>query len=188
MISQDELNKINELILSNQAAIKQTIQPGVESYLKIQDMYAKKRIDAEFKQLFRSFYRVRGRINQDKLWDLLKQRRVVSIVDAMNRISNKKTVQLSFASKALHTISPDLPIYDRTVRVFFRLPNPYPRELKKRLAFQEKVYNDLKSIYAERKDNGLVRLACAFDTLFPQYKAQISEVKKIDFMIWGYGR
>ena len=188
MITQDALSQKIELILSNRAAIKQTIQSGVESYLKIQDMYAKKMINAEFKQHFRRFYRLRGEINQNNLWNLLKQRKEVSIIDAMDLISNKKTVQLSFASKALHTINPDLPIYDRTVRLFFRLPNPYPRELKKRLAFQENVYNDLKDIYAERKNNGLVKLAVAFDTLFPQYKNQISEVKKIDFMIWGYGR
>ena len=188
MPSPDELNNKIETILFCQAEIMPKIQSGVESYLKIQGMYSRKEIRVEFKKLFKKFYRVRGRIDQDKLWDLLKHRKEVSINDAMNDISDKKTVQLSFASKALHTINPDLPIYDRTVRIFFRLPNPYPRELKKRLVFQEKVYNDLKGIYAERKDNGLIKLANAFDNLFPQYKTQISEVKKIDFMIWGFGR
>ena len=191
MISQSELNRKIETVLSCQAAVKPAIRPGVESYLKIQDMYSRQAIDPDFQRLFRTFYRVRGTLNRDSLWDILKKREEISIVAAMKALvsSKRPAVHLSFASKALHTINPDLPIYDSTVRDFFGLSIPPPGlALDKRLAFREGVYNDLKGIYAGRDTNHLFRLAEAFDGLFPQYQETITEVKKIDFMIWGFGR
>lgn len=190
-ISQAQLKeKINAILATPPASIQSEIQSGVNEYLLIQKRYDEQKIDDVFQKTFVHFYRVRGKMNRNGLWTLLRNRQCVSISNAMDFIKHPKKpkVHLSFASKALHTINSKLPIYDRTVRVFFRLPLPTEKGYRKRRNHQEDVYNELKTIYDDRENNGLIDLAKAFDMIFPQHKNQIPVVKKIDFMIWGYNR
>ena len=97
---------------------------------------------------------------------------------------DRPQVHLSFASKVLHTIDNDLPICDRMVKEFFEYSAPRG-SLEEKILCACRIYDELTAMYKARRENGLLRLADVFSA---RYADDFSDVKKIDFMIWGAGR
>ena len=97
---------------------------------------------------------------------------------------DRPQVHLSFASKVLHTIDNDLPICDRMVKEFFEYSAPRG-SLEEKILCACRIYDELTAMYKARRENGLLRLADVFSA---RYADDFSDVKKIDFMIWGFGR
>ncbi|MBO4633039.1 MAG: hypothetical protein J5858_14060 [Lentisphaeria bacterium] len=110
----------------------------------------------------------------------------------INTISLNRTKQFSYSTKVLHTIWNDLPIYDSQVADF--------TGFKARTAA---TCHSIRDLYDNRDGNSLFRLIEEYDklvssstcrknirfkkrTFTSEQASDISPVKKIDFMIWGF--
>lgn len=157
--------------------IKATIKNGVETqYPEIQKLYeAGKALSVEFDKCFTGFYNVRFKstFNYKALQSIIADGKTIPFADVIARVRTNNN-QYSFASKALHTIDNNLPIIDKHILSFFH----ENRSLES--------YENIKKLYKNREANGLNKLIDVFNKMY--YDRNFSEVKKIDFIIWGYGR
>ena len=88
-------------------------------------------------------------------------------------------IEISFASKLLHTVNPDYPIWDSQVRKKLGISNS-----KKTINDAVKAYDELCTRYAlMKKDPQFKTFVVTFDSLFPKF-TWITETKKIDFYLW----
>ena len=201
---------------------RQALYEGIAKYLTIKRRYDNNEIlrqsgveKPEFQTAFNALYSLQGQVNRQNLWKLIAKRVVrepleQTFYDAVMSISNDKhgkgrsfpTVQLSFATKAFHTIRNELPIYDDIVgEQFFGLAVRENAPYEERLASAVDCYTTLCGYYEKRYENGLQNLVVEYDNLvknsdgiqyenhvFSQNEALtlVPDVKKIDFMIWGF--
>ena len=194
-INQNELTAAIDQIIAESNRIQTCIQTGVQQYLEIQRQYdSMNPLGEDFLDCFSDFYVLTPQmtnVNRANLLKLINSRTLVSIEEAIRSliVPNDPAVNFSFATKALHTIDTSRPIYDLHVGHFFRLEQERNIEnFEERIQQRVGLYNSLCAFFMDRNGNGLIRLAAAFDTIYPSIGNQISEVKKIDFMIWGFGR
>ena len=150
--------------------------------------------DIEFQQSFTYFYKVRRpKWWLDKFYAMFQSMRRMKaltfseVLNSMYKMSDGKWVDLSFASKMLHTIDPDRPIYDRFVAMNLALDTmPQSGNAKSRIAKAIDIYGDLvykmesllalDSVKAELK---------VFDEAFPECKDELSSMKKLDYLLWS---
>ena len=142
---------------------------------------------------------------KERMSRLLNYLAQLSIESGIAKTTENKTlgfVELSFASKMLATIDPRLPIWDSNVQRmlkmidtrFINLSNILDRG--KRLSRAVEIYELLIHFYREdyRKDAlAGFRDKCVdvFDEIHPEYKgakSEISDVKKVDFILWILGK
>ena len=201
---------------------RQALYEGIAKYLTIKRRYDNNEIlrqsgvgKPEFQTAFNALYSLQGQVNRQNLWKLIAKRVVrepleQAFYDAVISISNDRhrkgrtipTVQLSFPTKAFHTIRNELPIYDDIVgEQFFGLAVK-GTSYEERLASAVDCYMTLCGYYEKRYENGLQKLVAVYDKLvkqsdviqyedhvFSQSEALtlVSDVKKIDFVIWSFG-
>lgn len=185
---------------------KDKIKEGIEKYLKIKDLYPKTNfnVNSDFAKAFGAFYLVRRNEAWRKMFfDLFKEMReepdkadFETILKELNsrltklKGSVRSTVEASFASKMLHTIDNDSPIWDRKVIDFLvkkgdiERPKPYgvnPTDLMKD---RIEKFQKLKEWYKNKSN-----IQPLVDFFNQNYKTdrsdEISDVKKADFIIWG---
>ena len=88
----------------------------------------------------------------------------------------------------LHTLNPEKPILDKNVREFFAPDIDLAvkgRNEEEKIESAVSVYATLEKWYAEYLPTDEAKdVLQYFDELFPTYK-NISDVKKIDFFLWG---
>ena len=183
---------------------KDKIQNGIEKYLKIKNLYSTTdfAVDSDFAKEFDAFYRVRR--NKDwrevffKLFAEVKNKSVMQdfktiLAELHSRLSKlndavHSTIEASFVSKMLHTVNPNMPIWDSIVLSklgYAKEVQPYKMNSlseQARLDKCEEVYNNLKRWYETEEATALER---QFDMDYPEYKDKIGRTKKIDFMLWG---
>ena len=88
-------------------------------------------------------------------------------------------IEISFASKLLHTVNPDYPIWDSQINKKLGIRNS-----KKTINDAVKAYDELCTRYAlMKKDQQFKTFVFNFDSLFPKF-TWITETKKIDFYLW----
>ena len=99
---------------------------------------------------------------------------------------NKSRVEASFASKLLHTLDDNQPIWDRIVttrlmqmKEIDKLP---PRSSSDYQYCCVKRYETMKQWFASEKAKEYVD---CFNSVFPN--EPISDIKKVDFVLWGLG-
>lgn len=121
--------------------------------------------------------RTPGTVNVEQVaWDLYET--------PVNK--EKKALQFSFATKLVHMIRTDLPVYDRMVETFYFLPRSYAGPAKTKLANLLTSYQFLVTEYERVLREGL--LAGSVQTfrrhfgLPPLY----SDQKIIDTLIWKF--
>lgn len=138
--------------------------------------------DIYFKEYFK-LLNTRNFDNQNKLTDFLTR------MDGILTRQKHNSIQLSFATKALHTINNDLPIYDVHVGNFFQLKNPNDTKLsiQNRITTRQKIYNELitkfnnlLSLDETKKYLGEIRSMLNITDV-------INDTKLLDFIIWLYG-
>lgn len=188
MIAQPEMERKIADICRRADAVCEHIADGVAQYREIRAIYARHGpLDMkDFYPAFRQFYRLRGVFDAEALKAMIAARKKLAIETAIERLAcpSRPCVNISFASKVLHTIDNDLPIFDHHVGNFFGC-GVTGKGWAARLRSALRIYGGLKEMYRDREKNGLIRLAEAFSARFGD---DFSEVKKIDFMIWGAGR
>lgn len=203
-----EVNTILAHMHNDNGSQKRKLCKGIAKYLTIRSMYKDNTIDEDFLDLFYSFYglsRQEQNIDRASLQNLIqsgRNKKTIRVPDqrqyerllnnAITTISRNNTSQFSYSTKVLHTIWNDLPIYDSRVAQFtgFR-------------AKTAATCQSIRTLYDQREQNGLARLVEEYDKLVssptcrdlirfkrksftPAQASRISNVKKIDFMIWGF--
>ena len=99
----------------------------------------------------------------------------------------KGSVQFSFTTKMQNLINPDLPIYDEMVRLTCEIKVPYNKDYNKRIDRLVDKYEELIVLIEELKRNKLMQpMLMKFNDKFSEF--QISQTKKIDFILWSAGK
>ena len=107
-----------------------------------------------------------------------------ALYDSSARRDGKQTLQFSFATKLLHTLSPLLPIYDSLVARFFLFKAPprnraAPERISKLTAF----HGFLVTEYARVIDSG--QLATAIEAFRQRFDPkEHTDEKILDWLIW----
>ena len=92
-------------------------------------------------------------------------------------------VEASFASKLVHTLNNDMPIWDKFVLQNLDKKMPILQGEKKLLKAIE-IYDEIIAWYKEALLHKEVqKKILEFDAVFPQY-SWFSNTKKIDFLLW----
>jgi len=145
----------------------------------------------EFRRRFNGFYRVRRNEDfQRKYYQFLFQNKnnkitFESVLTGIKDLTGQ--IEASFSSKLLHTINPDMPIWDS--EVLKKLGISAPRYIDKdKFSKTVKCYNRIEDWYRTvlSSDEGESMIQI-FDTQVAATN-NISDTKKIDFMIWQKGR
>ena len=100
-------------------------------------------------------------------------------------IHNK--IQFSFLTKIYSIRDDSYPIYDSKVAKVFKLVRPTSRCFEDKRDKYINLYNSLLNQYEEILESKLLPYTLQeFDNQFGKYK--VSDIKKIDFIMWTYGK
>ena len=141
--------------------------------------------DTEFQRFFNGFYRMRQRpasfyASYYSYLEHNKHNRELTFEEIVAYLYQETgSIHASFSSKLLATVNPDMPIWDKFVLQNLGLRTPYHYEknrLQKTVQLYQRICDWYKSSEATEKLN-------AFNRLFPN--VDISDVKKIDFILWA---
>jgi hypothetical protein len=142
--------------------------------------------DKEFQRKFSGFYRVRRGSQWIEHYFCLMQSSKPNGIDFPNALQELHRlcgqIEASFSSKLVATLDPSKPVIDKFVLKYFgiRLPR---RHTKDRESKTIELYRDLCDKYSaltQCPTGKLIREA--FDRRYPDL--QISELKKLDFVLW----
>ena len=129
---------------------------------------------------YKGFYRVfqQSKVNRDNLTYGM-------ILDELHSVTGR--VETSFASKILATLNANKPIWDS--RVLKCLHDELSgRSDEEKLNSAKALYSRIEKLYGEyMKTEEAEKNVAFFDDFFPDY-TWISNVKKIDYMMWGLGK
>ena len=169
----------------------------LKKYMIIMDSVSKEDFKAtkEFRKIYNGFYRVAFKSSEwyDKYYQLMEeqkkeQRTIGEILSELTVV--KSTVEVSFASKLIATINPDMPIWDQYVLRNLGLENEwtkYSTEFKEeRIKKAVDIYDRIQSFYSDFQlsDEGK-KCICVIDAALPQYADKITTTKKIDYILWS---
>lgn len=144
--------------------------------------------DSGFQRAFNAFYRIRRNAEWRKCYyDLFEQAKEkhYGFADVI-RVLFEKTgnVESSFSSKMIATIDPDKPIWDQYVirNLGLELKGKTSQE---RVENANEVYESIEQWFAAylKTEEARVNIAI-FDRMLPSY-TWLSDVKKIDFLLWS---
>ncbi len=149
----------------------------------------------DFRKLFNGFYRVRQKSSvwYDKYYKLMEEQKINrrNIVQILKELySVKKSIEVSFASKLIATINPDMPIWDQYVLKNLELDIEWEKYSKKsyleRVTKAGEIYQLITDKYDEIKNSEEgQRCLLKFDEVLPQYANIITDTKKIDYLLWS---
>jgi|SRR3989344_4480485 len=147
--------------------------------------------DNIFRFVYRSFYGLdNAGLSEEckqEYFGLFKKREtsLQKILEALYHFKTRKgfnTYQFSFATKLIHTIDNNAPIYDSKVHKLFKFP---PR--KKEIKWCINTYNLLKEKYASLLQDNQVQQR--IKELKEKYSTQdLSDTKMLDFILWTIGK
>lgn len=170
---------------------------GLKTYLDIlrDTQKAKFEATAEFRKKFNGYYKVRQRSPEwyKTFFDLFekqfnKEQSFEYLLREMYKVGN--SIEVSFVSKLMATVKPEKPIWDKYVIKNIGLESEWKSSSK--LSVEERI-KKAKEIYdkiAKRYDDLLkdeIGKKCIerFNQVLPKYKDSLSDVKKIDCILWS---
>jgi len=165
------------------------IQPGLEKYCWLQENLYKFDVSAsrEFQKKYNGFYRVRrGAVWQSSYYELLENAKISEITfeKALSLIFTATgKLEVSFASKLVATIDPNLPVIDRFVLVNVGLTLPCYGEVDRRKKKAVEVYEQLIikfNDFSKTKEGKI--LMTRFQEVYPH--SYITKTKMIDLVLW----
>jgi hypothetical protein len=188
------LERISEKIEEKSSIIIEKLikNNSVHDYLNVRKLFNEDDILGEtFQKAFNNFYGL-NRFMKSKetfysIFNSCKKTGSFDLVEILVELQKSTgRIEYSFVSKMCHTLDNNMPIYDDNIaKTFgFDIHNYADMEIKidRFLLFLEELKNSYSSIIT---NNFLEKTIKQFDESFPLI--QISEVKKIDFIIWTYG-
>lgn len=172
----------DKMMLSRYAYIMQTVDKvNVE-------------FDRDFQKAFNGFYKVRlpDTSYYKGFYQVFEHSKIIRdnltygmILDGLYPITGR--VEASFASKILATLNINQPIWDSRVLKYLDVELSGKTDEEK-LDSAKMLYSEIEKLYNKymRTEEAKKNIA-VFDNLLPDY-AWISNVKKIDYMMWGLGK
>ena len=185
------MRKEAEMTINGKALLEERFASslGLDKYTYLVRQAQKVNIaeDKDFQRVFNAFYRVRKNAAwRDQFYELFERAKKenLSFEDILTFLYIKtNNVEASFASKMAATIDPSSPIIDQYVLKNLNIIIAGAGK-EARLESALEAFESLQTWYRDylptqaAKDN-----IAAFDTMLPSY-AWISDVKKIDFLLW----
>lgn len=155
----------------------------------------------EFKETYKTFYvmRTAGLSQQhfDKYFELLDGQvnnleRILNELYEIKTLKQQNSLQFSFATKLLHTVNNNLPIYDNQVKKTLGLPDPFKYSDNSRYKKTKAIltyYENLKMIYRQLLEKASIKkLIEDIRNKFGWTADQISDVKILDFILWVHSQ
>ncbi|MGL4873280.1 MAG: hypothetical protein ACRC30_01340 [Clostridium sp.] len=144
--------------------------------------------NSDFQKNYNYFYKVRQKKKEfyESYYEIMEREKSkeVTFEKIIKELYKRNgTIEASFASKLLSTIDANYPIWDTYVlkSLGFKAPTNNDKEI--RLVKVIEVYKELCKWYDEfRKTDECKAVLKKFDELYP---STISDVKKIDFLLWN---
>jgi hypothetical protein len=196
----EEFNRIIKEIDEKQDDILSELTlESIAVYSFLKNEYAKGNIlnNLVFQFVFISYYgldiaRLSGEI-KSRFFELLAQKQtnlelILSKLYEIPTLKGENTIQFSFATKLLHTIDNDKPIFDSNVE---KSTNIKLRGSDKDTKIRSRIeaYDSLEKLYAKLKeDDKTKRLISNFRLKFKVNDEKISDTKVLDFIMWSLGR
>ena len=150
-----------------------------------------------FQFVFRSFYRLDNAGLSDNLkkhfFKLLaeKQTKLDIILSELYEIPTLKkcnSIQFSFATKLLHTIDNDKPIFDKYVTSILNIKVKGKNKNEKIQSCIE-IYDSLVTLHEELKKNDTIRnVILKFRSKFKVSNEEMSDTKVLDSIMWSLGK
>ena len=151
--------------------------------------------DDEFKKVYRRFYVLNGAGLTDKFmkryFELLsrKEADLKKLLWELSKIPRRKgdySIQLSFASKLIHTIDNNQPIYDSRVAELLDIELDYNiKDMSKRIDDRIEKYNLLKKKFNKILNKQEIKKIIKDFKI--KLKTNIGDVKMLDFILWKLG-
>jgi len=193
-------NKIIEEIDEKQDDILSNLDfESIAVYSFLKNVYTKGNIlnNLVFQFVFRSYYRLDNAGLSDEIksrfFELLAQKQtnlglILSKLYEIPTLKGENTIQFSFATKLLHTIDNDKPIFDSGVAILTNIkPKGSDRNTKIRSCIE--IYDSLEKLYEELKeDDKIKKLISKFRSKFKVDDEKISDTKVLDFIMWSLGK
>lgn len=148
-----------------------------------------------FQFVFRSYYRIdNAGLTSDwkvRYFEFLSQKEgsLKAVLEGLYHFpttKNVKSLQFSFATKLLHTLDSTQPIYDSKVADLLGLPVKKKKDFAVNIATCIAVYEELREAHQHLLSDGVIKNQIA--ALKAHYKAQISDEKALDFLLWSVGK
>ena len=200
MINQTIIDQIIKEIDEKQDDILSNLKlESIAVYSFLKNEYAKGNIlnNLVFQFVFRSYYRLdnAGLSNEIKsrFFQLLAQKQInlgtiLSELYEIPTLKGKNTIQFSFATKLLHTIDNNNPIFASEVAVLTKI-NIKGSDRDKKIYSCIEIYNSLEKLYAKlKKDDKIRKVISKFRSKFKVDDERISDTKVIDFIMWSLGK
>jgi hypothetical protein len=190
---------INE-IQANQVAILSKVDfESISVYLFLKDQYEKGDIinNSLFQFVFRSYYRLDNAGLGDKIkkeyFKILAQKEssLERILLKLYDIPNSRglnAVHFSFATKLLHTLDNNNPIFDAEVSdVIHKRRTGKTKEEKIKSCLN--IYGYLEQVYSNMLGNNQIKeIIMKFRKKFNVSESEVSNIKVLDFIIWSLGK
>ena len=190
---------VTEEYFRNIAMGRPNIKKEINSYLLIQDKFNNNCIDDEFIKTYKWFYKLDnaglGNEIKKKNFELISQRssnleQILSEIYDMPTLRGYHTIQLSFATKIIHTVDNGKPIFDANVSKLLGLNKVISSSSTKeaRIKSAKSVYDELiaktESVIKSPVGNNLI--AYFYGLEIPNIE-KIPKTKAIDFCFWILG-
>ena len=175
-----------------EALSKKELKEGLEKYLRLRDGLNKQKMkDSKFQKSYKGFFRMRRDENfcteYFKFMEKCENNKKVTFKKVLDHLYDKtKKVEASFASKLLSMINPDMPVLDSQVlKVLCIKLVRCSADKTKRIECSNTVYREICEWYKKHFDSGEAeKWIKLFDKHYPEAKDKITDVKKIDLILW----
>jgi hypothetical protein len=170
---------------------------NLRTYIEIIDTVQQENFvaTADFRKKFNGFYKVRQKPVSwyEKYYNLMEEQKnsnksFKDLLLCLESVSG--TVDVSFVSKMMAAIDPSLPIWDKYVLQNLNLAKQWERMRGKdkmlRIDVADCIYKEIQEWY-NTFINSIDGKKCiaAFDTAMPSYRNKLTDVKKIDYLLWS---
>ena len=187
------------MVLDPAAVIEDSLELAynLKTYIYISEEVHKSNFVAseEFKKAYNGFYKVRQKKQAwyDRYYSLMEQQasKNASFEDLLWKMFQvNHSVEVSFVSKLMATVDPNLPIWDQYVIRNLGYEKKWQQSNKacaeQRIDLAAEIYEAIKQWYEKYICSEEGR-ACihAFDQALPSYADKLTMVKKIDYLLWS---
>lgn len=166
---------------------------SLKAYIQIMDAVGSADFcaDSDFRKQFNGFYVIRQKKAAwyDKYYSLFVRQREnpLSFEELLRAMDEFGSLEVSFVSKMIATVNPNKPIWDQYViglEDTWEKARTHSKEA--RIALAVTIYEAIEEWYRQflETENGKTCIQ-RFDEALPKYKEIITDVKKMDYLLWS---
>ena len=135
-------------------------------------------------EFYNAYFELLDRLRREPLDNVGVENVTRELLNVPAQNNGRRMLHFSFASKMVHMLCPDRPIYDNKVKRFYFLPEHGSGEVNNRLRGLINSYEFLVGEYQRILTQGL--LAPAIEGFRERFQVPFSDQKVIDTLIWTF--